>query len=89
MFLKFERTVLKRPNWFSGDEYCFDFQFIHNLLEDPKHKIGTLVRFNRLIGSPNSEKNFTKASTIVFVLMFRSGIASGNLVEAHIMVKRY
>ena len=34
-------------------------------------------------------KNFTKALTIFFVLIFRSGMASGKRVEAHIIVRRY
>ena len=34
-------------------------------------------------------KNLTKAFTMVFVLIFLKGIASGKYVEAHIIVKRY
>ena len=34
-------------------------------------------------------KNLTKALTMVFVLIFLKGIASGKRVEAHIIVKRY
>ena len=34
-------------------------------------------------------KNLTKTFTIVFVLLFLKGIASGKRVEAHIIVKRY
>ena len=34
-------------------------------------------------------KNFTSALTIVLVLIFLSGIASGKRVEAHMIVKRY
>ena len=34
-------------------------------------------------------KNFTSALTIVLVLIFLSGIASGKRVETHIIVKRY
>ena len=34
-------------------------------------------------------KNFTKALTIFFVLIFLSGMASGKHVEAHIIVRRY
>ena len=34
-------------------------------------------------------KNFTSALTIVLVLIFLSGMASGKRVEAHIIVKRY
>ena len=34
-------------------------------------------------------KNVTKALTMVFVLIFLKGIASGKRVEAHIIVKRY
>ena len=33
--------------------------------------------------------NLTKAFTMVFILIFRKGIASGKRVEAHIIVKRY
>ena len=41
------------------------------------------------LGRPTSVKNFVKALIIVFALMFYSGIASGNRVEAHIMVSIY
>ena len=34
-------------------------------------------------------KNLTKALTVVFVLIFLKGIASGKRVEAHILVERY
>ena len=34
-------------------------------------------------------KNLTKGLTMVFVLIFLKGIASGKRVEAHIIVKRY
>ena len=34
-------------------------------------------------------KNFTSALTIVLVLIFLSGMASGKRVESHIIVKRY
>ena len=34
-------------------------------------------------------KNFTKALTIFFVLMFLNGMSSGKRVEAHIIVRRY
>ena len=34
-------------------------------------------------------KNFVSACTIVFALIFLNGIASGNRVEAHIMVNKY
>jgi len=34
-------------------------------------------------------KNFTKAFIIFGALMFLKGIASGNRVEVHIIVKRY
>ena len=34
-------------------------------------------------------KNFTKAFTIFFVLIFVSGMASGKRVEAHIIVRGY
>ena len=34
-------------------------------------------------------KNWIRAFTIVFVLIFLKGIASGKRVEAHIIVKRY
>ena len=34
-------------------------------------------------------KNLTKALTIVLVFIFLKGIASGNRVEAHIIVKGY
>ena len=34
-------------------------------------------------------KNLTKALTMVLVLIFLKGIASGKRVEAHIIVKRY
>ena len=34
-------------------------------------------------------KNLTKALTMVFVLIFLRGTASGKRVEAHIIVKRY
>ena len=34
-------------------------------------------------------KNLTKVFTMVFVLIFLRGIASGKRVKAHIIVKRY
>ena len=34
-------------------------------------------------------KNLTKTLTMVFVLIFLKGIASGKRVQAHIIVKRY
>ena len=34
-------------------------------------------------------KNLVKALTIVFALMFLRGMASGNLVDAHMMVNKY
>ena len=34
-------------------------------------------------------KNLTEAFTMVLVLIFLKGIASGKRVEAHIIVKRY
>ena len=33
--------------------------------------------------------NLTKALTMVYVLIFLKGIASGKRIEAHIIVKRY
>ena len=41
------------------------------------------------LGRPNKVKNFVKALTIVLVLIFLNGIASGNLVEVHITVNMY
>ena len=41
------------------------------------------------LGRPTSEKNLVKASTMVFVLVFLKGSASGNLVDAHMIVSRY
>ena len=40
------------------------------------------------LGSPTSVKNFVKALTIVLALMFLRGTASGNLVDAHMMVNK-
>ena len=34
-------------------------------------------------------KNLVKVLTIVFALMFLRGMASGNLVDAHMMVNKY
>ena len=39
-------------------------------------------------GYPTKVKNFIRALTMVLALMFLKGIASGNLVEAHIIVSR-
>ena len=39
-------------------------------------------------GNPTKVKNFIRALTMVLALMFLKGIASGNLVEAHIIVSR-
>ena len=41
------------------------------------------------LGRPNREKNLVKALTMVFDLIFPKGIASGNLVDAHMIVSRY
>lgn len=40
-------------------------------------------------GRPNSEKNLLKALTMDLVLIFLRGVASGNRVEAHMIVNRY
>lgn len=40
-------------------------------------------------GRPNSEKNLVKALTMVLVLIFLRGMASGKRVEAHMIVSRY
>lgn len=48
-----------------------------------------LVKHLRLeIGRPNIEKNFTRALVMTGDVIFRSGMASGNLIEAHITVNR-
>jgi len=41
------------------------------------------------LGRPTNVKNFVKALTIVFALIFLRGMASGNLVDAHMMVNKY
>ena len=40
-------------------------------------------------GKPNTEKNLVKAFTMVFAFISLRGMASGNLVDAHMMVNRY
>ena len=40
-------------------------------------------------GKPSKVKKLTKAFEIFGVVMLANGMASRNLVEAHIMVKRY
>ena len=40
-------------------------------------------------GRPTNVKNFVIAWTIVLAVMFLKGIASGNRVEAHIIVSKY
>ena len=41
------------------------------------------------LGRPSSEKKLVKALTMVFALIFLKGIASGNLVDAHMIVSKY
>ena len=41
------------------------------------------------LGRPTRVKIFIKTATILGALMFFKGIASGNLVEEHIIVNRY
>ena len=40
-------------------------------------------------GNPTNVKNLVKAFTILGAFMFLKGIASGNLVEAHMIVNKY
>jgi hypothetical protein len=41
------------------------------------------------LGNPKMVKNLVRAFTIVLALIFLKGIASGNLVPAHIIVNKY
>ena len=41
------------------------------------------------LGRPTSVKNLVKALTIDFALMFLRGMASGNVVDAHMIVNKY
>ena len=49
-----------------------------------------LLKFDCIaLGRPTTVNHFTKCSTILLALMFRSGMASENLVELHFIVNRY
>ncbi len=58
---------------------------MHDLLNKPDMKFDPWSDWIDF-GRPTNVKNFVSAWTIVLALMFLSGIASGNLVETHIMV---
>lgn len=42
-----------------------------------------------VLGAPTKQKNFVRALTMVFALLFLSGVTSGNRVDVHIMVSKY
>lgn len=65
-----------------------------SLRQTLSHSLGTQAKSKHLSDSiatwvwPNNEKNFTWAFVITGVVILRNGMASGNLVEAYIMVSK-
>lgn len=66
-----------------------DSKLVHYFLENTRHEVRTLVLTSCPLGRPTSVKNFVKALTMVLVLIFLRGIASGNLVDVHMIVNWY
>jgi hypothetical protein len=52
-------------------------------------KLDPLSDCKASLGNPTQLKYLIKAFITDLAVIFRSGIASGNLVEAHIMVNKY
>ena len=63
-------------------------QLVHDLLENTRCKIRLLVSL-KMSWKANDGKNLINTFTIVGALIFRTGIAYGNLILAHITVSRY
>ena len=74
--------------WYAEDLYCLIPNSSITCWNRPDMKFEPWSDWIYL-GRPTSVKNLINALTVVFALIFLRGIASGNLVDAHMAVNKY